>query len=107
MAIRLKERYFGDPELRTWFHRSHADGVLDTKTKHLIHLAVALALKCEPCVVQTFEDLERLGATREEIDETVQCASAVGAGTMLAMASRSADAAEAGYRYWSTRERRA
>ena len=104
MAIRPKQRYFSEPELVGWVRRSHADGVLDAKTKHLIHLAVALALKCEPCVVQELDDLARLGATAEEIDETVQCAASVGAGTMLAMASRAADASEAGYCYWAPRD---
>lgn len=35
-------------KFREFFDAAHADGVLDKKTKELIHLAVVLALHCEP-----------------------------------------------------------
>jgi alkylhydroperoxidase/carboxymuconolactone decarboxylase family protein YurZ len=31
-----------------FFKLAHAEGVLDVKTKHLLHIAVVLALRCEP-----------------------------------------------------------
>lgn len=35
-------------KFREFFDAAHAPGVLDEKTKELIHIAVALALHCEP-----------------------------------------------------------
>jgi alkylhydroperoxidase/carboxymuconolactone decarboxylase family protein YurZ len=35
-------------KFREFFDSAHADGALDKKTKELIHLAVVLALHCEP-----------------------------------------------------------
>ncbi len=35
-------------KFRSFFDAAHADGALDAKTKELIHLAVVLALHCEP-----------------------------------------------------------
>ncbi|HOG16921.1 MAG TPA: hypothetical protein PLB96_06200 [Syntrophales bacterium] len=31
-----------------FFQSAHQDGVLDAKTKKLIHLALVLAMRCEP-----------------------------------------------------------
>lgn len=31
-----------------FFQRAHQDGVLDAKTKMLIHIALTLAMRCEP-----------------------------------------------------------
>lgn len=41
-----------------------------------------------------------MGATEEEISETVQLAASVGAGVMLAMADRAEDAADHQHFYW-------
>jgi alkylhydroperoxidase/carboxymuconolactone decarboxylase family protein YurZ len=35
-------------KFREFFDAAHADGALDKKTKELIHIAVVLALHCEP-----------------------------------------------------------
>ena len=35
-------------KFRAFFDAAHEPGVLDAKTKELIHIAVALALHCEP-----------------------------------------------------------
>jgi len=35
-------------KFRDFFDAAHADGALDKKTKELIHIAVVLALHCEP-----------------------------------------------------------
>jgi len=51
------DQYLGEPmsdsqetyqKFREFFDAAHADGVLDAKTKELIHITVALALGCEP-----------------------------------------------------------
>ena len=61
MELRPKTRYFKDPAFREYFRASHEAGALDEKTKWLIHLAVTLALKCEPCSVGIFGRLEAAG----------------------------------------------
>lgn len=41
--------YFkGNDEFRRYFDQAHAGGALDEKTKELMHLAVVLAVNCEP-----------------------------------------------------------
>ena len=35
-------------KFRDFFDAAHDDGALDKKTKELIHIAVVLALHCEP-----------------------------------------------------------
>jgi len=94
------KRHTSTPEFATFFRAAHAPGALDQKTKLLMHLAVVLALKCEPCAVGTFEKLKAAGASDEEIRETIQLAGSVGAGAILAMADRAENASEAGHHWW-------
>ena len=50
---------------------AYKDGAIDTKTKYLIALAVALRAGCTNCILaQTMSALEA-GATKEEILETI------------------------------------
>lgn len=45
----LRRRYFGSRKsYREYFDETHAAGALDAKTKELMHLALVLALHCEP-----------------------------------------------------------
>ena len=44
------------------------DGALDKKTKELI--ALAIATRCDDCIGFHMEALVRLGATRQEVEET-------------------------------------
>ena len=48
-----------------------ADGVLDPKTKELIALALSVAARCDPCIAFHMQTLVKLGARRQEIDETL------------------------------------
>ena len=57
-----------------------ADGVLDKKTKELIALAVSVAARCDPCIGFHTQALAKLGATRQEIDETVAVPTYMGGG---------------------------
>lgn len=42
-------RYFGNRKnFREYFEEAHAAGALDAKTKELMHLALVLAMHCEP-----------------------------------------------------------
>jgi len=87
-------------KFRSFFDAAHADGALDAKTKELIHLAVVLALHCEPWAVTHFAVAKNMGCTDEEIQEAVQCAYSVGAGVMWAMADRAKKASDERFRWW-------
>lgn len=44
-----KPSYFSSrPSFKEFFEGAHAAGALDEKTKQLMHLAVVLAVNCEP-----------------------------------------------------------
>jgi AhpD family alkylhydroperoxidase len=57
-----------------------SDGTLDRKTKELIALALSVASRCDPCIGFHTKTLVKLGATRQEIDETYSLDSQVNAG---------------------------
>lgn len=50
------------------------DGALDTKTKELILVAIAVALKCEYCLWNHVPMAAKLGASRQEILEATGAA---------------------------------
>ncbi|WP_083522797.1 carboxymuconolactone decarboxylase family protein [Longilinea arvoryzae] len=57
------------------FGQMHAEackaGALDHKTKELMNLAIAIVIRCEGCITSHMQDAIKLGATREEILETI------------------------------------
>lgn len=64
-----------------------ADGVLDKKTKELIALALSVAVRCDPCIGFHTQALAKLGATRQEVDETLGVAIYMGGGPSLMYAA--------------------
>ena len=64
-----------------------AGGVLDTKTKELIALALSVAARCDPCIGFHAKALVTLGASRLEIDETLAVATYMGGGPSLRYAA--------------------
>ncbi len=64
-----------------------ADGALDKKTKELIALAIGISTRCDGCIGFHTEALVRLGATREEIEETLGMAIYMGGGPSLMYAA--------------------
>ena len=56
------------------------DGALTHKEKELIALGIAVAIRCEPCILFHTEALVRLGATREEVAETLAVCVEMGGG---------------------------
>ena len=56
------------------------DGVLDTKTKELIALGIAIAIRCDGCIAFHVCDALSAGATEEEILETIGSAILMGGG---------------------------
>lgn len=63
---------------------NYAEGAVDTKTKELISVAVAIYNRCEYCIVfHVYKALEA-GATRAEINESAMVAVAFGGGPSMA-----------------------
>ncbi|MCR8547879.1 carboxymuconolactone decarboxylase family protein [Salipiger sp. P9] len=56
------------------------DSALTHKEKELIALGIAVAIRCEPCILFHTEALVRMGTTREEIAETLAVCVEMGGG---------------------------
>jgi AhpD family alkylhydroperoxidase len=56
------------------------DGALDTKTKLMMLLAAAVALRCDPCIRHHVAGAAAEGATRPEILEAAACGVLVSGG---------------------------
>jgi AhpD family alkylhydroperoxidase len=63
------------------------DGALDKKTKELIALALGVAAHCDGCIGFHTEALVKLGATRQEIEETLGMAVYMGGGPSVMYAA--------------------
>lgn len=63
------------------------DGVLDKKTKELIALALGVASRCDGCIGFHVQALIRLGASREELLETLGMSIYMGGGPSLMYAA--------------------
>jgi AhpD family alkylhydroperoxidase len=64
-----------------------APGALDAKTKELVALALSVAVRCDPCIGFHTQALAKLGATRQEVDETLGVATYMGGGPSLMYAA--------------------
>ena len=62
-------------------------GVLNEKTKELIAVAIAVAVRCDGCIGFHVKALVRLGATREELNETLNMCVYLGGGPSLMYAA--------------------
>jgi AhpD family alkylhydroperoxidase len=56
------------------------DSALTHKEKELIALGIAVAIRCEPCILFHIEALIRLGTTRDEVAETLAVCVEMGGG---------------------------
>lgn len=63
------------------------DGALDKKTKELIALALGIAARCDGCIGFHAQALVKLGASREELVETLGMAVYMGGGPSLMYAA--------------------
>lgn len=63
------------------------DGVLDKKTKEFIALALGVASRCDGCIGFHVQTLIKLGASREELLETLGMAIYMGGGPSLMYAA--------------------
>jgi AhpD family alkylhydroperoxidase len=60
-----------------------AEGALDRKTQALIALPLSVAVRCDPCIGFHTQVPARLGATRQDVDETAGVAVYMGGGSSL------------------------
>lgn len=67
-------------------------GALDTKTKELIALAIAVAARCDGCIAFHVHDALRAGATAAEINDALGVALMMGGGPSLVYATHVVDA---------------
>ncbi len=74
-----KELYYND-----------AARVLDPKVQELISIAASLVAKCEGCIDGHMKKALALGATKEEISETICIAAAINAAAMIDLSDRTA-----------------
>lgn len=79
------------PETMQGFHgmakAADKDGALTEKTKELIALALGVAARCDGCLGFHAKALAHLGATREEVAETMSMAIYMGGGPSLMYAA--------------------
>lgn len=63
------------------------DGVLDKKSKELIALGIAVAVRCDGCIGFHVKTLIKLGASKAEIDEVCGMSVYMGGGPSLMYAA--------------------
>lgn len=90
------------PELRKTFGSLHGyslqEGEVSTKNKELVALGIAIAIRCEDCIVSHVQASKRAGVTLEEIYETIEVAVMMGGGPSIMYGSRAAACAEELYK---------
>lgn len=70
------------------------DGVLDSKAKELMALAISVAIRCEGCIAYHVHDALKAGATRPEIMEAIGVAILMGGAPSSVYATYAMDAIE-------------
>ncbi len=71
-----------------------ADGVLSTKVKELIALAIGINVRCDGCISFHVRDSLRAGVSRQEIVETIGVAIFMGGGPSLMYGCEALEALE-------------
>ncbi len=67
---------------------------LDTRTKQLMALGIAVALGCDGCIAYHTHGAMQAGLTQDELSETLAVAMAMGGGPAIAYASQALEAFE-------------
>jgi len=92
----IKQVRLGAPEVMKSFSAMAAAatgaGALDTRTKELIALAIAVAIRCDGCVAFHAKAALEHGASRDELMETMGMALYMGAGPSLMYAAQAVEA---------------
>ncbi|QEW21763.1 alkylhydroperoxidase AhpD family core domain protein [Marinibacterium anthonyi] len=63
-------------------------GALDLKTKELVALAIAIADRCEPCIMLHVDALRKTGASREELADVLGMCIQMGGGPSMMYAAK-------------------
>jgi AhpD family alkylhydroperoxidase len=96
LSAPLKELRGGAPEVMKGFSavaRAALEAkALDTRTKELIALGIAVATRCAPCIAYHAEAAVKLGASRDEVMETMGMAIYMGAGPAVMYAAQAVEA---------------
>lgn len=106
VSARLATLRTGAPDVMKSFgdlgRAAMTDGALDKKTKELMALALGVAARCDPCIGFHVQTLVKLGASRQELDETLGVAVYMGGGPSLMYAAHAIAAFEEFSRTTST-----
>lgn len=85
------------PDVMKAFGQVHGevikDAALDKKTKELISLGIAIAVRCEGCILSHTRSCVMMGATLEEIAEVVNVAIMMGGGPSTVYGAKALDVA--------------
>jgi AhpD family alkylhydroperoxidase len=96
LSAPLKELRGGAPDVMKGFSalaRAALEArALDTKTKELVALGIAVATRCDACIAFHAEAAVRHGATRDEVMETMGMAIYMGAGPAVMYAAQAVEA---------------
>jgi AhpD family alkylhydroperoxidase len=98
LSAHLRILRSGAPEVMKAFsglaQAALAPKALDCKTKELIALGIAVALRCDDCIGFHVKAALEQGASRDEVLETLRMAVYMGAGPSVMYASHALDAFE-------------
>ena len=96
LSAELRNLRGGAPEVMKAFssiaQAALSQGALDPKTKELIALGIAIAIRCDDCIAFHVKAAIERGATREEVLETLGMAIYMGAGPSAMHASHALSA---------------
>jgi AhpD family alkylhydroperoxidase len=96
LSALLRDLRGGAPEVMKAFagmaQAATAAKALDSKTKELIALAIAVAIRCDDCIAFHVKAAVQQGASREEIMETLAMAIYMGAGPSVMYATHALEA---------------
>lgn len=64
-------------------HQAYTDGVLSAKTKELMGLVASMVLRCNDCILYHVDRAVAEGASRDELNETMNIALIVGGSIVI------------------------
>ncbi len=98
MSVAVKELRAGTPDVMKGFsaiaQAALKGTALDPRTKELIALAIAVAVRCDACVAFHAESAVKRGASREEVLEAMGMAIYMGAGPSVMYAAQALEAVD-------------
>ena len=96
LSLALKEVRTGSPDTMKAFsalaRAALEPKALDGKTKELLALGIAVAIRCDACIAFHAEAAVKQGASRDEVMETMGMAIYMGAGPRVMYAAQAVEA---------------